>query len=233
MSEGTWKDIPGFTGYQASHRGAVRSVDRVIKGRFCKGVMLAMRPGTRGYLVTNLLDDEGQRKTREVHSLVMLAHVGNRPRGQQVRHGKGGKLDNRWPENLCYGTPAENEADKGRPQMVADQDAAAAAWLAAYMEREDGFAPVEEILAAAAAEGFGMARMYRARLACGMVSAACWGLRDALSPATEGDRRECPDWDSRGQSDGSEDPRALSAFGAVTSPSETARTRSVTEAVSQ
>jgi hypothetical protein len=49
-----------------------------------------------------------------VHQLVLRAFAGACPPGQETRHGRGGKLDNRWPENLCYGTHLENMQDEAQ-----------------------------------------------------------------------------------------------------------------------
>ena len=70
----------------------------------------------KGYL-TVLLYRDGQRNQRKVHHLVLLAFAGPCPRGQEVRHGLGGKTDNRLA-NLSYGTPKENAADKLRDGTV-------------------------------------------------------------------------------------------------------------------
>lgn len=108
-----WKPVPGFGSYEASHRGLVRSVDRQLAdGRRRKGVVLKTRPSTRGYPQADLIDDDGRKQTRTIHSLVMLAHVGEPPPGQECRHLNDDPNDNRWPENLAYGTPPENVADR-------------------------------------------------------------------------------------------------------------------------
>ena len=56
----------------------------------------------------------GRTEHRLVHRLVLEAFAGPPLPGQEGRHGPGGGHDNRWPENLCWGTKAENEADKLR-----------------------------------------------------------------------------------------------------------------------
>ena len=48
-----------------------------------------------------------------VHRLVLAAFHGPCPEGMQARHLNGDKLDNR-AENLAWGTPSENAADKIR-----------------------------------------------------------------------------------------------------------------------
>jgi hypothetical protein len=49
-----------------------------------------------------------------VHQLVLEAFVGPRPDGMESLHGLGGKLDNRYPENLRWGTSSENHLDQYR-----------------------------------------------------------------------------------------------------------------------
>lgn len=115
---GTWKVIPGFSSYEASDRGLVRSLDRQLAdGRAVKGRVLTARPSNRGYLLVDLVDDQGQKKTRTVHTLVLLTFVGPPPPGQETRHLDDNPLNNRWaprcpPGNLVYGTPPENVADR-------------------------------------------------------------------------------------------------------------------------
>jgi hypothetical protein len=122
-----WRPIGhGFSAYQASNRGRVRSVDRTLAGgRRCKGVVLRTRVSNRGYALVNVRDDYGTVQTRTVHTLVMLAFVGLPPRGLETRHLDDDPLNNRWAPghekasraaggNLIYGTPAQNAADKIR-----------------------------------------------------------------------------------------------------------------------
>jgi len=113
-----WLPVVGFEGlYEISNWGRVRSLDQVVmrsdgRTRRAEGRILKPSDNGSGYLVVNLCKN-GVRAQRKVHSLVAAAFIGPRPAGQQVRHGKNGKLDNR-PENLSYGTIAENMADKLR-----------------------------------------------------------------------------------------------------------------------
>jgi hypothetical protein len=107
----TWKGIPGFGFYEASDCGRIRSLPG---GRRGAGRVLATRISQRGYVLVNLTDDGGTRQTRSVHSLVLLTFAGPPPRGQESRHWNDDPLDNRWPENLMYGTRAENDADRLR-----------------------------------------------------------------------------------------------------------------------
>ena len=122
----TWKAIPGFSSYEASDRGGIRSVDRVLAGgRRCKGQVLAQRLSTRGYPQVNLNADDGTRQTREVHALMMAAFEGPCPPGRQVRHWDDDPQHNVWAPggeeacrrgegNLIYGTPKQQWDDKLR-----------------------------------------------------------------------------------------------------------------------
>jgi hypothetical protein len=121
-----WKAIPGFSSYEASDRGQVRSVDRVLAGgRQCTGRVLAQRLSTRGYPQVNLNADDGIRRTREVHALMMVAFEGPCPPGWQVRHWDDDPQHNVWAPggedacrrgegNLIYGTPKQQWDDKLR-----------------------------------------------------------------------------------------------------------------------
>jgi hypothetical protein len=111
-----WKPIPGARHYEASHRGHVRSVDgRVINGKRHRGVVLKWRLNNSDppYRITNIRNDAGEVVTVTVHSCVLRAHDREPEPGEECRHfGGGGSQDNRWPENICWGTKPENEADK-------------------------------------------------------------------------------------------------------------------------
>jgi hypothetical protein len=108
-----WLPVPGHQLYHVSDLGRVRSFHG---GKGCgkRGGLLspAPRSGPIDYLCVALYED-GKRSYRLVHQLVMEAFVGQRPAGQEVRHGPGGHHDNRLV-NLSYGTRAENAEDKRR-----------------------------------------------------------------------------------------------------------------------
>lgn len=93
------RPIPGFPGYAATSAGSVLGPD----GR--------RRRGTAhhgGHLRVEL--DRGRRAF--VHWLVALAFHGPCPRGcTLVRHLDGNPRNNR-PDNLRWGTPAENARDR-------------------------------------------------------------------------------------------------------------------------
>lgn len=111
-----WKDIPGYVGqYQASSLGQIRSLDRYVQYRRGKTVYQVFYPGkllkqcttrTRRYLKVTL----GKTDDQEVHVIVAAAFHGPCPVGCEVLHINGNLHDNR-PENLRYGTHAENMHD--------------------------------------------------------------------------------------------------------------------------
>jgi len=113
-SNGTWKAIPGFSAYQASRGGEIRSTDRQLPdGRNVKGVTLRPKVTNKGYLLIGLTDDEGEKRWRTVHRLVLTTFVGPCPPGQEARHLNDDPLDNRLA-NLEWGTPEENMGDRIR-----------------------------------------------------------------------------------------------------------------------
>ena len=109
MSESTpetWRPIPGYERtYRVSSLGRVARVDdRYIDGRVRK-----LRTNRHGYIDVRLSQDNAF-KTHTVHKLVMLAFVGPRPDGAEIRHLNGDGTDNRLV-NLTYGSVSENRID--------------------------------------------------------------------------------------------------------------------------
>lgn len=109
-----WLDIPGYEGiYQASNRGRVRGVDRVLPdGRKWRGRVLKTSPDGGGYLQVGL-SLSGTVSRKHVHSLIALTFMGARPVGMEVRHLNGTNTDNR-AVNLSYGSRSENMRDAVR-----------------------------------------------------------------------------------------------------------------------
>ena len=116
-----WLPVVDWEGwYEVAHRGWVRSVDRFVltrngQTRFYRGRMLSLVPAPRGggHLVVGL-QRPGKVIKPYVHTLVLEAFDRPRRPGEECRHGPGGPADNRWPEAICWGSKAENEADKVR-----------------------------------------------------------------------------------------------------------------------
>lgn len=101
--------------YQVSNRGRLRSLDHVVVQvnrwgqmvpRRIRGRLLSLARSGRYY--TAGLQIDGETKTVFVHRLVIRAFGGPPPDGMECCHGEGGSLDNRWPENLSWGTRPKN-----------------------------------------------------------------------------------------------------------------------------
>ena len=102
-----WRTVPGWTLYQVSTHGRLRSLHwdgtRVLKGGVDKD----------GYPRAVLCENGRRESWRRAH-LVALAFLGPRPfKGAVLRHMDGSR-DNDRPTNLAWGTQADNIADKAR-----------------------------------------------------------------------------------------------------------------------
>jgi hypothetical protein len=105
-----WRDVPGREGYEVSSWGNMRSWN-ASRGR--RKEPRPMKPWIqkRGGYPAVKLGGGGQNVT--VHSMVMLAFVGPRPDGMDIRHLDGNPRNNHLA-NLCYGTRSENIYDSVR-----------------------------------------------------------------------------------------------------------------------
>lgn len=112
MSTEVWRAVPDFPGYMASSEGRIRSHVRNPAGR----LMAPVANCQSGYLQV-CLQQGGRQRSRPVHVLVALAFHGPRPDGMVTRHLDGSRTNNR-PDNLAWGTPAENSADRERHGTV-------------------------------------------------------------------------------------------------------------------
>lgn len=108
-----WLPVVGYENlYEVSDLGRVRSLDRIVVTRAgprrYRGRILRpyINKGTRGYPFVGL-SQPGQNENWPVHILVLKAHVGLCPPGQEARHGPAGKTD-AGLANLCWGTRSEN-----------------------------------------------------------------------------------------------------------------------------
>lgn len=106
--------IPNASGYLAGSDGVIYSA---VNGRGDRYKYLAPRRlsvwhDPRGYEHV-ALRCTGSKKRYTVHALVAEAFHGPRPAGMALRHLNGDPGDNR-PENLAYGTQAENLDDRDR-----------------------------------------------------------------------------------------------------------------------
>jgi hypothetical protein len=120
-----YREITGYEGYRVGSDGSVWS----RFGQGCRGKMRdewrqmkssvnrGLRPDGRNYRVPYAYVRIGHVGTTlrgfGVHQLVMLAFVGPCPEGMEVRHKDGNSLNN-VRDNLEYGTPKQNCADRLR-----------------------------------------------------------------------------------------------------------------------
>jgi hypothetical protein len=106
-----WRPIQGFDGYEVSNRGRVRSwkPERNYAPEPTSPRILRCRADKNGYNTVVLLRNL-KRHYRRVATLVAEVWIGSRPSGCFVLHTDGSKT-NDTPENLRWGTPAENSAD--------------------------------------------------------------------------------------------------------------------------
>ena len=96
------RNHPIFTNYAVSRDGRVWSHRR--------GIWLKRPPGTKGALFVNL-SEKGKRYLRRIHRLVLETYIRVRPMGMECRHLDGNPANNNL-NNLCWGTPKENQADR-------------------------------------------------------------------------------------------------------------------------
>jgi hypothetical protein len=116
-----WKEIPDFTGYEASTHGRIKS--------FWRRVCLGARNGSKfvvdsqpqrflkpsvnrlGYLIVHPKKDRGKRHNIAVHKLVLNTFVGPCPPGMEACHYDGKRANNNLT-NLRWDTPTNNQADR-------------------------------------------------------------------------------------------------------------------------
>ena len=109
-----WLPVVNWDGlYEVSDQGRVRSLPRSTVSGIRGGKVLRFRSLPTGYLRISLYSGERKEPDRYVHDLVAEAFIGPKPEGQEVRHGPGGKADNRLV-NLSYGTHIANCEDRAR-----------------------------------------------------------------------------------------------------------------------
>ena len=109
---------PGYSRYEASRhslwrRGEDGKPVLVFGGiRNPAGVLLRPRVGNKGYLLINLVDDTGVKRTLSVQKVILTAHAGEAPPGMEALHENDDSFDNRYPSRLYYGTHEHNEWQK-------------------------------------------------------------------------------------------------------------------------
>jgi hypothetical protein len=103
-----FRAVPGFPNYLVSRQGEVWSIARKK--------MLVQVQGERGYMHVTLYRN-GHGRNFLVHRLVVLAFVGRIPRGKQVNHIDGDKLNNDI-QNLEIVTPEQNREHAKRTGLI-------------------------------------------------------------------------------------------------------------------
>lgn len=114
-----WCSIPDYEGYyEASDRGWVRSLDRVVTRRdgsiqTFRGRMLIQHFSGSGYFFVTLSKPGCKPKPASVHRLVAEAFLPRPDGATEVRHLNDIKIDNRLV-NLAWGTRSDNMYDSVR-----------------------------------------------------------------------------------------------------------------------
>ncbi len=107
------KQIPGFPNYSVTKDGRVWSKKRPR----AKEGWLSFWIDRDGYLNT-VLYQNGSRRIKRIHHLVLETYVGSRPINAIARHLNGNPQDNR-PGNLRWGTSKQNTWDSIRHRTAA------------------------------------------------------------------------------------------------------------------
>jgi hypothetical protein len=99
----TWKPINGFSGYEISNLGRVKSYkhDRI------NGRLLSICVNRNGYAYVVLRDSECKKNYKTIHQLVAHAFISNLDNKPQVNHIDGNKRNNHV-SNLEWVTAQEN-----------------------------------------------------------------------------------------------------------------------------
>lgn len=116
-----WRIIPGLSNYyEASDTGRIRSTDRFVNGFSAKAnkpvmmkrsqTILSQNKRGAGYFYVCVCVDGAMRK-EQVHKLVLMAFVGERPNGLQACHCDGNPSNNNI-DNLRWDTPKNNQNDR-------------------------------------------------------------------------------------------------------------------------
>lgn len=105
-----WRPVPGARRYDVSDGGLVREAST---GRILTQTASGRNSGRLFHLTCSVVGDDGVRRNRYVHQLVLLAHVGPAPDGAHACHINDDPADNRL-SNLYWGRPADNRADQRR-----------------------------------------------------------------------------------------------------------------------
>ena len=110
-----WKSISGFSNYEVSTKGRIRSIKRVKKfknGRlvqFESKIKLIRKHPKNGFLMTDLISNDGKRKTVYPHKVVAQAFIENEdPVQNKVVVHKDDDLSNNHAENLKWSSYSQS-----------------------------------------------------------------------------------------------------------------------------
>ena len=110
-----WKTIPGFSDYEISENGKIRSKERMKEfknGRtmhFEEKMKTLRTHPVNGFLMTDLIDDSGKRKTVYPHKAVAMAFLVNeKPRKQKIVMHMDGNVANNHLSNLKWSSFSES-----------------------------------------------------------------------------------------------------------------------------
>lgn len=98
-----WKTVPGFSRYDASTFGRVRSTNYKRSGKI---QILKPALSSDGYLKTVFLNDDGRYRPRPIHKIIAITFLDD-VNGLEVNHINGIKTDNSV-NNLEFVTRSEN-----------------------------------------------------------------------------------------------------------------------------
>ncbi len=111
MEEEQWKVVEGYSRYEISNMGNLRSwVVGSRKGRRLIPRLLKTVNHPFGYKMSYLSSDHGKRKQFTIHQLVLITWVGLQPKGTICTHLNGNPKDNRLI-NLAWRTHKDNTGD--------------------------------------------------------------------------------------------------------------------------
>lgn len=112
----TWRPVPGYSGYEVSNKGRVRSVERIKRQmsrwghtveRRMGGKILSPLDNGKGYLVVGLRSADGVRRNFYIHRLVAEAFIERKKGSDYVNH-KDFNTKNNSIDNLEWVTQREN-----------------------------------------------------------------------------------------------------------------------------
>ena len=145
----TWKKIPGFSRYEISDLGRVRSR---IGG---KTQVMKRRLGTGGYVRVTMQNDLGKKISAPVHILVARTFLG--PARKRIVLHQDGDETNCALSNLKYGTQLDNTKDKRR-HGTSQRGSRNSQALLTSSQAKAIYALKGEVTQAEAARRFGVAR---------------------------------------------------------------------------